>query len=291
MASPSSSQQGQVVQFCLPPGVCMVPCAPPLIRVREVPVIVRRIKYVDHIWEPDRQRPVISEDASESSDEGSQRTVGSRRSGSTYTSRSPKWRVTSKKKKASSKTSSKKKPSESEAKVMERARAGETAVRISGGYRTFGRDAMFRGKNMGLDDRVEDDSEEEELRWRRRQGGGARRSQDYEDEPLDYAAGDWAYSRQQPCPSTCCCCCCCCCCESERPRRSRRSRDETRSRLNVNQLISNLSNLTNDALADLAIASSSALAHMEDDKSQTPEHKKDLAFEAKVQAYRDRYRI
>ena len=50
------------MQFCLPPGVCMVPCAPPLIRVREVPVIVRRIKYVDHIWEPDRQRPVISED-------------------------------------------------------------------------------------------------------------------------------------------------------------------------------------------------------------------------------------
>ena len=172
---------------------------------------------------------------------------------------------------------------------MERAKAGETAVRVSGGYRTFGRDALFRGKGMGMDDRFEDEFYSED--------DGANRRVDeaglYDDEPLDYdndptrQPASLGYHWQQA-PQCAPSCCCCCCCKSHDRRQSRRSRAKSTSANNLS-ILNSLSQLTDGGLMDLAIHASAALAHGETDRRA--EADVDPDFADRIRSFRERYRV
>ena len=271
--------------------VCMAPVCVTPVRIIERPVIVRRIKFVDVVREP--VSPISESEASSSDSEEASHDRGK---SSISAKRAPvrrKKKVTSKPKKASREPGG-------GSKEIDRAKPGETAVRISGGYRAYGRDEMYRGKGMGMDERFE---EERSDNARSRGGGSSRgggggqgdRRQQYNDEALDYRRPEDAARRPGGYPPQSyghgSCCCCCCCCDAPRSR-SRRSHQ---GNLNLGLLAGDLSYMTDDALTELALTASFALAHAGDDTRASREkpssNQSASDFEQRISAFRSKYNV
>lgn len=216
--------------------VCIRPVLLPPRRIVYERPVVHRIKYIDVVRAPpryvDRQR-FLSDSDSESSCSSSEVDE-------------PRTKKVTKKKKF------KAAPPRGKKSTIPRAKMGETAVRVSGGYRVYDDEDVYRGKNMRLDEGFDADRD-------------ARERRPLEDDvPIKY--DDRAQHRTAPAghPTVCCCCCC----QPPRRRRSRKPRHEElelEPTINLELLAKDLSRLSDGALGQLALTASAALAHGMDD--------------------------